>query len=62
MNHDIRRLGGADPREILDVRWCSAHTPESGGLHDAVVRAEAYLSGSAEAGGVQGAAHPGEAA
>ena len=42
----------ADPaREILDVRWCSTHTPESGGLLDAAVRAEAYLSGSAEAGG-----------
>ena len=43
---------GADPaREILDVRWCSSHVPESNGLQDAAVRTEAYLSGSAEAGG-----------
>jgi hypothetical protein len=42
----------ADPcREILDVRWCAAHTPAWNGTDDAVVRAEAFLSGSTEAGG-----------
>lgn len=42
----------ADPcREILDVRWCDAHTPARDGLDDGSVTAEAYLSGSAEAGG-----------
>ncbi|HXH84873.1 MAG TPA: hypothetical protein VNN07_18335 [Candidatus Tectomicrobia bacterium] len=43
---------GADPsREILDVRWCAAHTPSWTGSDDALVSAEAFLSGSAEAGG-----------
>lgn len=42
----------ADPvREILDVRWCDAHAPTREGLDDGVVTSEAYLSGSAEAGG-----------
>jgi hypothetical protein len=42
----------ADPSsEILDVRWCAAHTPVSTGSHDDAVTTEAYLSGSAEAGG-----------
>jgi hypothetical protein len=42
----------ADPcREILDVRWCAAHTPAWNGAEDAAVRAEAFLSGSTEAGG-----------
>jgi hypothetical protein len=42
----------ADPcREILDVRWCAAHTPAWNGTDDAAVRAEAFLSGSTEAGG-----------
>jgi hypothetical protein len=42
----------ADPcREILDVRWCAAHTPAWNGADDAAVRAEAFLSGSTEAGG-----------
>lgn len=41
-----------DPvREILDVRWCDAHTPARDGPDDAVVASDAYLSGSAEAGG-----------
>jgi hypothetical protein len=37
--------------EILDVRWCSAHTPVSGGLDDEVVAMESYPAGSGEAGG-----------
>jgi hypothetical protein len=42
----------ADPtREILDVRWCDAHVPCRDGSDDAVVTSEAFLSGSAEAGG-----------
>jgi hypothetical protein len=42
----------ADPCvEILDVRWCTAHAPAWSGLDDDAVTAEAYLSGSAEAGG-----------
>ena len=42
----------ADPcAEILDVRWCTAHAPTWNGLDDETVTAEAYLSGSAEAGG-----------
>jgi len=42
----------ADPSlEILDVRWCSTHTPASGGLDDQSVTADAYLSGGVEAGG-----------
>lgn len=42
----------ADPcREILDVRWCAAHTPAWSGTDDSAVRAEAFLSGSTEAGG-----------
>jgi hypothetical protein len=42
----------ADPsREILDVRWCAAHTPAWSGAEDSAVRAEAFLSGSTEAGG-----------
>jgi hypothetical protein len=41
-----------DPcREILDVRWCAAHTPVWNGAEDGAVRAEAFLSGSTEAGG-----------
>jgi hypothetical protein len=42
----------ADPtREILDVRWCDAHLPSRDGSQDAVVTSDAFLSGSAEAGG-----------
>jgi hypothetical protein len=42
----------ADPTsEILDVRWCEAHSPVRGGADDEVVSAAAYLSGSSEAGG-----------
>lgn len=42
----------ADPsQEILDIRWCLSHTPSSGGIDDGAVVSEAYLSGSAEAGG-----------
>jgi len=42
----------ADPcREILDVRWCAAHAPAWSGVDDSAVRAEAFLSGSTEAGG-----------
>src|SRR5687768_4465232 len=37
--------------EILDVRWCSAHTPVSGGVDDEVVAMESYPAGSGEAGG-----------
>ena len=37
--------------EILDVRWCSAHTPVSGGLDDEAVAMESYPAGSGEAGG-----------
>ncbi len=43
---------GADPtREILDVRWCDTHLPGRDGADDATVRSDAFLSGSAEAGG-----------
>ena len=43
---------GADPtREILDVRWCDAHAPARDGSDDATVTSDAFLSGSAEAGG-----------
>jgi hypothetical protein len=42
----------ADPtREVLDVRWCDAHMPSRDGADDALVTSEAFLSGSAEAGG-----------
>src|SRR5256714_14062576 len=42
----------ADPTlEILDVRWCDAHLPHRDGSDDGTVRSEAFLSGSAEAGG-----------
>lgn len=42
----------ADPvREILDVRWCDGHAPARDGPDDAAVSSDAYLSGSAEAGG-----------
>jgi hypothetical protein len=42
----------ADPtREILDVRWCDTHLPQRDGVEDAAVTSEAFLSGSAEAGG-----------
>jgi len=42
----------ADPlSEILDVRWCDAHAPARDGSDDAVVNCDAFLSGSAEAGG-----------
>jgi hypothetical protein len=37
--------------EILDVRWCSAHTPVSGGVDDEAVAMESYPAGSGEAGG-----------
>jgi hypothetical protein len=37
--------------EILDVRWCSTHTPASGGLDDEAVAMESYPAGSGEAGG-----------
>jgi hypothetical protein len=37
--------------EILDVRWCSAHTPASSGLDDEAVAMESYPAGSGEAGG-----------
>ncbi|MGH7645683.1 MAG: hypothetical protein ACREMR_08865 [Gemmatimonadales bacterium] len=33
------------------MRWCASHTPSSNGSADEVVTTEAYLSGSAEAGG-----------
>ncbi|HEV8639939.1 MAG TPA: hypothetical protein VGV13_02455 [Methylomirabilota bacterium] len=42
----------ADPtREILDVRWCDAHAPTRDGCDDTAVTSDAFLSGSAEAGG-----------
>lgn len=42
----------ADPcREILDVRWCEAHLPVRDGADDGAVTSDAFLSGSAEAGG-----------
>jgi hypothetical protein len=42
----------ADPfTEILDVRWCDAHTPARDGVQDDAVRSDVFLSGSAEAGG-----------
>jgi hypothetical protein len=37
--------------EILDVRWCSAHTPASSGVDDEAVAMESYPAGSGEAGG-----------
>lgn len=42
----------ADPSiEILETRWCEAHSPARDGTADEVVLTSAYLSGSAEAGG-----------
>ncbi|MBI2014106.1 MAG: hypothetical protein HYS77_00975 [Candidatus Rokubacteria bacterium] len=42
----------ADPFcEILDVRWCDAHAPVRDGPDDTTAASDAYLSGSAEAGG-----------
>jgi hypothetical protein len=43
----------ADPaREILDVRYCASHSPAAAGLDDgAVTAAQAWISGSSEAGG-----------
>jgi hypothetical protein len=42
----------ADPiREILDIRWCDAHSPLNDGLDDGLVCTAAYVSGSSEAGG-----------
>ncbi|HEV8473977.1 MAG TPA: hypothetical protein VGR82_14460 [Methylomirabilota bacterium] len=42
----------ADPSlEILDARWCDPHSPLRQGFDDALVTADAYLSGSADAGG-----------
>jgi len=37
--------------EILDVRWCDAHTLQHEGVDDGLVSATAYLLGSVEAGG-----------
>lgn len=37
--------------EILDVRWCSAHTPVSTGIDDNAVAMDSYPAGSGEAGG-----------
>ena len=37
--------------EILDVRWCDAHTLQHEGVDDSLVSATAYLLGSVEAGG-----------
>lgn len=43
---------GADPEaEILDVLWCNAHSPDRGGLDDALVTSHGYLAGGAESGG-----------
>ena len=36
--------------EILDTRWCSAHSETPRGLEDGAVAGERYLSGSSEAG------------
>lgn len=33
------------------MRWCDAHSPGRDGTDDATVTSEAFLSGSAEAGG-----------
>lgn len=45
-------LPGRDPTlEILDVRYCDAHTPDREGAADGLVRYESTVSGSAEAGG-----------
>jgi hypothetical protein len=42
----------ADPmRELLDVRWCDEHVPVRAGSDDERVDSEAFLSGTAEAGG-----------
>lgn len=42
----------ADPtREVLDVRWCAAHTPTARGADDDTVTASTWISGSNEAGG-----------
>src|SRR5207237_8163402 len=37
--------------EILDVRWCSAHTPASGRLDDEAVAEERHPAGDGEARG-----------
>lgn len=36
--------------EILDTRWCSAHSGIPRGLEDGAVAGDSYLSGSTEAG------------
>jgi hypothetical protein len=42
----------ADPTtEILDLRWCEAHTPRRDGAADEQVTSVSYLSGSSESGG-----------
>lgn len=42
----------ADPcKEILDVRWCDAHSPNRSGLDDETISPGVMPSGSAEAGG-----------
>lgn len=46
-----------DPtQEILEVRYCSGHEPSRAGSADSQVATQAYLSGSAEAGGAENAA------
>lgn len=41
-----------DPNlEVLDLRWCGAHTPSVGGVDDAVLALDSYPAGSGEAGG-----------
>ncbi len=42
----------ADPTlEILDLRYCDAHTPPRAGAADTTVASEGWVSGSSEAGG-----------
>lgn len=42
----------ADPTlEILDARWCEAHSPLREGCDDGLVASTAYVTGSSEAGG-----------
>ena len=42
-----------DPtKDILETRYCETHEPSRGGIDDTTIIASNYMSGSAEAGGV----------
>ena len=48
----------ADPfTEILDINFCEKHYPKREGQDDEIVTAQAYMSGSGEAGGYDNQAY-----